>query len=408
MDIKEIEKKLLAICILEPKKINDLLNTFSLDNFSEEPRKIFKIMQDNFKNGAEFEFDDLDIYSKQYIDLTIEKEFTIVNFDKYMRKFYELIRKDKLRKALKDFKEDDFDTLRKKTSKVFEENTNVFESKRIDIKTAFDEFYNEMDNFEEDNTIDLGYKALNEMITLDEGDVMVIAGNTGLGKTALALNIILKSILNKNHRVLFVSLEMATSQVLARIISNMTLITLNKLKRKNRKYLTDEELHRIGMVQGKIVNNLDILDTSNTDIDYVIQEIKEMDKIKNYDYIVIDYIQLLKAEGKSRTEVVTNASLRVKRLARELKPVIALAQLNRDNVKRNDKKPLLTDLKDSSQLEQDCSFGIVLHSEEYHDKDNKSNDIIQVDVYIDKNRTGPIGMFKTAFNKQYQIFKEIE
>ena len=132
-----------------------------------------------------------------------------------------------------------------------------------------------------------------------------------------------------------------------------------------------------------------------------------MDKINNYDYIVIDYLQLLRAEGRSRVEIVTNASLRIKKLARELKPVIALAQLNRENVKRSDKKPLLTDLKDSSQLEQDCSFGILLHSEDYHDKENKSCDVVDVEVYIDKNRTGPLGMFKTKFAKNIQLFKEM-
>ena len=83
---------------------------------------------------------------------------------------------------------------------------------------------------------------------------MLIAANTGLGKTALALNMILNSIEKSNSKVLFVSLEMATSQLLARLISNMAIITLNKLKKKNRQYLTEEEWAKIGRVQGNLVN----------------------------------------------------------------------------------------------------------------------------------------------------------
>ena len=136
-------------------------------------------------------------------------------------------------------------------------------------------------------------------------------------------------------------------------------------------------------------------------------KVKEMDKIKDYDYIVIDYLQLLRAEGQNRTQQITNASLRVKQLARELKKtVVALAQLNRNNTGRADKRPELTDLKDSSQLEQDCSIGILLHSDEYHDKENKSNDIIEVTAFIDKNRTGKLGNFDLHYNKIFQAFEE--
>lgn len=407
MDIKILEEKLVNICLMENEKINDVLRVFSIDDFTGSCKEILKYIEKNARNNTKLELSELSEELNDYILKSLDTEVHSLNFDKYMNMYYEETRKSKLKNALKDFKTEEFDTLKKKVSRVFEEQTNIFETKKTDIASSFDDFYKETEKADDSKLIHLGFKGLNDLITLDEGDVMVIAGNTGLGKTTFALNLILKSILAAKHKVLFVSLEMATSQVLARIISHMTKIELGKLKKKNRKYLTDEEWSSIGLAQSKLVNNLDILDTSNTDIDYVTQQIKEMDKVNNYDYIVIDYLQLLKAEGRSRTEIVTNASLRIKKLARELKPIIALAQLNRENVKRTDKKPLLTDLKDSSQLEQDCSFGILLHSEDYHDKDNKSCDVVDVEVYIDKNRTGPLGMFKTTFAKNVQIFKEV-
>ena len=407
MDLKLWENKIVASCLFDNNKIEDVLRIFKIKDFTNECNEILTKLKDDFEKGFKFELDDLNDELKKYIFEVLEKEYSSINFDKYMDNFYEELRKSRLKKSLSNFKEDDFETIRNKVNRVFEENTNVFESKETNLKEAFDEFYEEAEQ-EQYKEIHLGFNFLNEICTFEEGDVVLITGNTGLGKTTFALDMILKSIKEGNHKILFVSLEMATSQVIARLIANMTCIELWKLKKKNRKFLTDEEWGKVGIAQGKTVNNLDILDSSNTNIDYITSKVKEMDKINNYDYIVIDYIQLLRAEGQNRQQQVTNASLKVKQLARELKKtVVCIGQLNRENIKRADKRPELTDLKDSSQLEQDCSIGILLHSEEYHDKEQKGNDIIEVEVYIDKNRTGGLGMFKCEFNKKIQKFKEV-
>lgn len=407
MNLKLWENKLVASCLFDNSKIEDIFRVFKINDFTDECKEILTVMKDNLNKEFKFELDDLNDKLKTYIFEALEKEYSSMNFDKYMSNFYEELRKNRLKKALSNFKEDDFDTLRKKINKTFDENTNVFENKRTSLKEALDDFYDETDNFEDDKLIHLGFKHMNDWCTFDKGDLILIAGNTGMGKTAFALDLMLKSTTAGKHKVLFVSLEMDTSQVLLRLISNITNIPLKKLEKKSRKNLTDEEWGLIGLHHKKLVNHIDILDTSNTDVEFLMNEIKEMDKINNYDYIMIDYIGLIKSEGRSRYEIVTNSSLRCKKLARELrKPVIALAQLNRDNVKRADKKPELTDLKDSSQLEQDCSVGILLHSDEYHDKDKKSNEIVKITVFLDKNRNGRTGSFDCAFDRTVQSFTE--
>lgn len=407
MNLKLWENKLVASCLFDNSKIEDIFRVFKINDFTDECKEILTVMKDNLNKEFKFELDDLNDKLKTYIFEVLEKEYSSMNFDKYMSNFYEELRKNRLKKALSNFKEDDFDTLRKKINKTFDENTNVFENKRTSLKEALDDFYDEADNFEDDKLIHLGFKHMNDWCTFDKGDLILIAGNTGMGKTAFALDLMLKSTTAGKHKVLFVSLEMDTSQVLLRLISNITNIPLKKLEKKSRKNLTDEEWGLIGLYHKKLVNHIDILDTSNTDVEFLMNEIKEMDKINNYDYIMIDYIGLIKSEGRSRYEIVTNSSLRCKKLARELrKPVIALAQLNRDNVKRADKKPELTDLKDSSQLEQDCSVGILLHSDEYHDKDKKSNEIVKITVFLDKNRNGRTGSFDCAFDRTVQSFTE--
>ena len=407
MNLKLWENKLVASCLFDNSKIEDIFRVFKINDFTDECKEILTVMKDNLNKEFKFELDDLNDKLKTYIFEVLEKEYSSMNFDKYMSNFYEELRKNRLKKSLSNFKGDDFDTLRKKINKTFDENTNIFENKRTSLKEALDDFYDEADNFEDDKLIHLGFKHMNDWCTFDKGDLILIAGNTGMGKTAFALDLMLKSTTAGKHKVLFVSLEMDTSQVLLRLISNITNIPLKKLEKKSRKNLTDEEWGLIGLHHKKLVNHIDILDTSNTDVEFLMNEIKEMDKINNYDYIMIDYIGLIKSEGRSRYEIVTNSSLRCKKLARELrKPVIALAQLNRDNVKRADKKPELTDLKDSSQLEQDCSVGILLHSDEYHDKDKKSNEIVKITVFLDKNRNGRTGSFDCAFDRTVQSFTE--
>lgn len=407
MDLKLWENKLVASCLFDNSKIEDIFRVFKINDFTDECKEILTVMKDNLNKEFKFELDDLNDKLKNYIFEVLEKEYSSMNFDKYMSNFYEELRKNRLKKSLSNFKEDDFDTLRKKINKTFDENTNIFENKRTSLKEALNDFYDEADNFEDDKLIHLGFKHMNDWCTFDKGDLILIAGNTGMGKTAFALDLMLKSTTAGKHKVLFVSLEMDTSQVLLRLISNITNIPLKKLEKKSRKNLTDEEWGLIGLHHKKLVNHIDILDTSNTDVEFLMNEIKEMDKINNYDYIMIDYIGLIKSEGRSRYEIVTNSSLRCKKLARELrKPVIALAQLNRDNVKRADKKPELTDLKDSSQLEQDCSVGILIHSDEYHDKDKKSNEIVKITVFLDKNRNGRTGSFDCAFDRTVQSFTE--
>lgn len=407
MNLKLWENKLVASCLFDNSKIEDIFRVFKINDFTDECKEILTVMKDNLNKEFKFELDDLNDKLKTYIFEVLEKEYSSMNFDKYMSNFYEELRKNRLKKSLSNFKEDDFDTLRKKINKTFDENTNVFENKRTSLKEALDDFYDEADNFEDDKLIHLGFKHMNDWCSFDKGDLILIAGNTGMGKTAFALDLMLKSTTAGKHKVLFVSLEMDASQVLLRLISNITNIPLKKLEKKSRKNLTDEEWGLIGLHHKKLVNHIDILDTSNTEVEFLMNEIKEMDKINNYDYIMIDYIGLIKSEGRSRYEIVTNSSLRCKKLARELrKPVIALAQLNRDNVKRADKKPELTDLKDSSQLEQDCSVGILLHSDEYHDKDKKSNEIVKITVFLDKNRNGRTGSFDCAFDRTVQSFTE--
>ena len=143
------------------------------------------------------------IYITSFIFEALEKEHSSMNFDKYMNNFYEELRKSKLKKALKDFKEDDFETLKNKINRTFEESTNIFESKETDLEEAFNEFYKEaeQENYKE---IHLGFKGLNDCCTFENGGVVLIAGNTGMGKTAFALDMILKSISSGKHKILFV------------------------------------------------------------------------------------------------------------------------------------------------------------------------------------------------------------
>lgn len=410
MVLNDLQKKIIGVVLLDLDHLSKVFRRLNIDDFTGIYKNIIKKLVKLKENNNKFEVELFDLKEQEILMECLEKQYTSINLNIYIENYYDAIRKEKLINAFKniDYKVSTYEDIKNKIVNTIEQNNTTFESKKISMKEAFNEFYKETEDIQNNKNIDLGFDKLNQICSFDEGDVVLIAGNTGLGKTAFGIEMCLRSA-TQGHKILFVSLEMATSQLLTRMIANIARININTLKKRNRKYLTDEEWGRIGMAHSKLLEHIDIFDTSNTDINYIVSEIKEMNKSKNYDYIMIDYLQLMKAEGKSRYEIITNVSLRVKKLARELKKtVVCLAQLNRGNVQRQDKKPLLTDLKDSSQLEQDCSIGIVLHSEDYHDKENKSNSIIDIEVYVDKNRNGSLGKMDCRFYKETQSFSEGE
>ncbi len=225
------------------------------------------------------------------------------------------------------------------------------------------------------------------------GGVYTLAARPGMGKTTFALNIA-DRVAKKTGPVLYVSLEMDTEQLYAKRVARLSGIPASKLLMG--RTLTEYEGERLAQAMEKLANvpvHLNRVPSAD------IQKIETMArKVKGISMVVIDYFGIISADQKtkrsSRYEYTTEISGAVKKMARRLKvPVLLLAQLNRASETRQDKRPQLSDLRDTGAVEQDSDGVIFLYREEYYNKKEPKNNYgpEDIEVIVAKNRHGPVG-----------------
>ena len=248
-------------------------------------------------------------------------------------------------------------------------------------------------SFEELDNITSGFQA---------GDFIVVAARPSMGKTALSLNISLQAAL-KGKKVAFFSIEMAREQLLIRLFSLLTKIPLSSLKigkiNKEWDYLM-EGASRLSETK------FFIDDSSHVSPFDIRSRARKMKAQHGLDLIVIDYIQLMsmKKQTDSREREVSEISRLLKAIAKELGvPVLALSQLNRGVESRNNKKPLLSDLRESGSIEQDADLIVMLYRDEYYNPNSSQKG--KIDLIINKQRNGPTGMLTLRWQPEYGRFE---
>lgn len=258
--------------------------------------------------------------------------------------------------------------------------------------------------FEPDSrvAVDLGYKSITDKIGyLRGGDVMVLAGGTGMGKTCMALN--LANRIQKKNKLLMFSLEMSAEQLETRIMCAD--LDIDSFKLRNN-YLSEQEK---AMIKGYLENhftrsNLEICSRKKL----TVSQIYDIVKASDCEVVIIDYLGLIKGEtyGK-RYEVITEISREIKLMALELnKPIILLHQINREYMSREDKHPILSDLRDSGAIEQDADFVCFVHRPFI-----AGDDIVDdhIEFLVRKNRFGENNTgARLIFNGKCQRISESE
>ena len=241
-----------------------------------------------------------------------------------------------------------------------------------------------------------------------KSDLIIIAGRPSMGKTALALNIGLNIIKNLSLPVLFFSLEMSKEQLIYRLISSETNISNMRLKTGN---LYKEDWVKLN----EIIKNFSRLPFFIDDTpDPTIQEIKM--KIKKVIFeqnqiglVIIDYLQLMqnsKFKTENRSQELSQITRSLKNLAREFQvPIIALSQLSRNVENRTNKRPILSDLRESGSIEQDADVVLMLYRENYYSS-NSSNIDNSVQLIISKQRNGPTGTVNLQFDPKLMRFSD--
>jgi replicative DNA helicase len=251
-----------------------------------------------------------------------------------------------------------------------------------------------------------GYFELDDITSgFQPAQLIILAARPSMGKTALALNICEHAALVENKGVLFVSLEMGMLEIAERLLCAHSHVDGYKLR--TGKGIGHTELRTLGKSY-EILSRAPIFvdDTATRNMLQITANARRLKRRENISLVVVDYIQLIDAEGEgreSRQEQIAKISRRLKQLARELQvPVIALSQLNRAVESREDRRPRMADLRESGAIEQDADIVLLLHRPEYYDKNEKPG---SAEVIVAKNRNGATGEIPLTFLKNFMRFE---
>lgn len=245
---------------------------------------------------------------------------------------------------------------------------------------------------------------------LQKSELIILAARPSMGKTALALSISLNVAL-ADKKVAFFSLEMDSKQLVLRMLSSMTMLPLGRVGQR----LSDKDWKNIARYASKLRElKLYFDDSSTLSIMELRSKCRRLKAEHQIDLIVIDYLQLLqsiKADSREREVAIISATL--KQIARELDvPVLALAQLSRavENRPGKDKRPLLSDLRESGSLEQDADVVMFIHRPEYYEKNTSTIEANSwknlAEIIIGKHRNGPTGIVNLSFIPEFVKFTE--
>ena len=287
------------------------------------------------------------------------------------------------------------------------------------LNTAMEEINSIPDDGNMVTGLPSGFSELDKMTTgFHDDELIILAARPGVGKTAFALNVAQFVGLKTDKTVAIFSLEMGAEQLVQRMLASEGLIDSQHLRTGQ---LTDEEWRKLVVAAGSLDNtSIYIDDTPGIKMSEIRAKARRLAKEKgNLGLIVIDYLQLIEGtRSESRQQEVSAISRQLKKLAKELHiPVIALSQLSRSVEQRQDKRPVLSDIRESGSIEQDADIVAFLYRDDYYrderDEDDEGEveaeaDNGEVEVIIEKNRSGTRGTVKLMFSKPYNRFSNLD
>jgi replicative DNA helicase len=254
-----------------------------------------------------------------------------------------------------------------------------------------------------------GLSAVDDKISgLNRSDLILLAARPGMGKTSMALNMALNVARSSEKTVAIFSLEMSREQLVTRLLSSAALVENGRLKTGN---LREADWEKIVGAAG-VLNRTDIRIDDNPLLSVADMNAK-CRRLDNLGLVVIDYLQLMTSaggrdySGENRQQVVSDISRMLKIMAKELQvPVLCLSQLSRANEKRDDKRPMLSDLRESGAIEQDADIVLFLYRDDYYHEDSEKRNVAE--CIIAKNRHGETGKVELRWMPEYTTFATLE
>ena len=308
------------------------------------------------------------------------------------------------------------DTLDKAEQSLFAISQKFLKNKFIAIHDVLTEAFDRIDKIHKDKDkgalrgVPSGFRDLDTITSgFQNSDLIILAARPSMGKTSFALNLAEAAAIDEKIPTGIFSLEMSKDQLVDRLLSSQAGVDSWKLRTGN---LTDEDFPKIGYAMGVLSEApIFIDDSAGGNIMEIRAKARRLQMEHGLGLIIIDYLQLMEGRSKggdaNRVQEISEISRSLKGLARELNvPIIALSQLSRAVEHRDNKRPQLSDLRESGSIEQDADIVMFLYREEYYNPDTDKKGITE--VLIKKHRNGPTGQLELFFNPAQMRFADLE
>lgn len=444
----EAEQSVLGAIIIDPKLINSTQEVLLPESFHRGAHQhIFRAMME--LNQDEREIDAVTLMDKliqegrlneaggaEYLGELSTVVPTTRNIDYYIDIVYKHAAKRRLIQAADSIAKDgyndelDLDSVLSDAERRILDLSNTRQSEGFkEIRDILGDVYENAELLDQNSGqtpgIPTGYRDLDQMTAgFNRNDLIILAARPSVGKTAFALNIAQKVATNEaQYTVGIFSLEMGADQLATRMICSSGNVDSNRLRTGE---MTEEDWNRFTIAVGKLSRTkIFIDDTPGIRVTDIRSKCRRLKQEHGLDMIVIDYLQLIQGSGSrysdNRQQEVSEISRTLKAIARELEcPVIALSQLSRGVEQRQDKRPMMSDIRESGSIEQDADIVAFLYREDYYNRGDDEDDDDggfepqtnddngEIEIIIAKQRNGPTGTVKLHFMKQYNKFTDID
>lgn len=437
--IVQAEKSVLGSLMMDTDRLVEVCAILEEDDFIEQKNKeiykaIIKLNENDIDVDATTIFSE--IYAKGAFRNTDASLYILEVYEttptaKNVIHYANIVKKSSISREVKSVLLDNMQKMNSGESELDTVVANVMDqieraterakiSKFKQIREVTDEVFQEiiakLSGQEKNTSVPTGFSTLDGLLHgFSKGDLVILAARPSMGKTAFALNIALNvagargASKNDKKTVALFSLEMGAEQLVSRMICSEGMIDSEKIRTGK---LNNEDIQSLEVATKFLSEkNIFIDDSPFIKVNEVKAKCKTLKQEQGLDLVIIDYLQLLQGSRRTdnRQQEVSEISRSLKQMARELDcPVIALSQLSRSVESRQDKRPMMSDLRESGSIEQDADIVSFLYRDDYYnrgeDEEEANKDVTTIEVIVAKHRNGSTGYAELAFLKKYNKF----
>ena len=428
----EAEQAILGCMLIDQDATSDAIEVLKPEDFYRDDHKyIYEAMLNLYTKGEPIDIitvkDELTSMQKfeavggiEYLATLPDRAPLVANSDKYIKIVEE---KSILRKLIKTATEieglgyaqnEEVDNvIDQAEKKIFDIMQNKNQKGYTPIKDVLVETFAELEKLYNQKQpvtgIATGFTDLdNRTAGLHNSDLILIAARPAMGKSAFALNIATNAAINEKVPVAIFNLEMSKTQLVNRMLCSEAMVDSNKVRTGK---IDEEDWIKLATDLGPLSEApIYIDDTPGISISEIRAKCRKLKLEKNIGLVVIDYLQLIQGSGKknsSREQEISEISRSLKIIAKELDvPVIALSQLSRESEKRQDHKPMLSDLRESGAIEQDADLVMFIYRDDYYNQDSEKKNIAE--IILAKHRAGATGTIELLWMGSYTKFANLD